>query len=123
MKSKKKSKPFSEMNAKELAEATAKYDAEFIEDSFGPMPPEEREWFEQARKRGRPRRGHGAKVISVSVEKGLLTRSDALAKKRRMSRSALIEVGLLTVLAREDENAESTASHQTKKKRQKRRAV
>ena len=121
MKRKNKSKPFSEMNAQELAEATAKYDKEFIEDSFGPMPPEEREWFEQARKRGRPRRGHGAKVISVSVEKGLLARSDALAKKRKISRSALIEVGLWTVLAKASEDA--AAKPPRRARRQKRKAV
>ncbi len=51
-----KTKPFSEMNAQELAEATAEFDKEFIADSFGPPPPEALEQLERARKRGRSRK-------------------------------------------------------------------
>ena len=121
MKRKKNKKPFTEMNMEELAEATAEFDKEMIVDSFGPMPPEERAWFERARKRGRPRRNDGVKVISVSMEKRLLARATALAKKRKMSRSALIEVGLMTVLAKADE--EAAAKPPRRARRQKRKAV
>jgi hypothetical protein len=38
-------------------------------------------------------------VISVSVERGLLGRSDRLAKSLGVSRAALIERGLKAVLA------------------------
>jgi len=58
MKPKNKSKPFTEMNTQELAEATAEFDKEMIVDSFGPLPPEALEWFERARKRGRPRKAN-----------------------------------------------------------------
>jgi hypothetical protein len=38
-------------------------------------------------------------VISVSVERGLLSRSDSLAKNLSLSRASLIERGLKAVLA------------------------
>lgn len=38
-------------------------------------------------------------MISVSVERGLLARSDALARTLGISRAALIERGLRVVLA------------------------
>jgi hypothetical protein len=73
-----------------------------IIDEFGPMGPEARtRWRRARRKPGRPRRGKGAKVISVSVERGLLSRSDALAKNLGVSRAGLIERGLKAVLAAE----------------------
>ncbi|MBL7134935.1 MAG: hypothetical protein ISS78_12610 [Phycisphaerae bacterium] len=99
MKREQKNKPFSEMNKEELAEATAIYDQEFIIDSFGPMPPEAVERLERAKKRGRPRKGEGVKVISVSMERGLLDESDAFARERNMSRSALIASALRTMIA------------------------
>jgi hypothetical protein len=42
--------------------------------------------------------GGGVKVISVSVERGLLARSDALARDLGISRASLIERGLRAVL-------------------------
>ncbi len=99
MKQERRRKPFAAMNAKELAEATAEFDREFAVDSFGPPPPEAEALLEKARRRGRPRKGAGAKVISVSVEKGLLERSDSLAKRMKISRAALIARGLRAVLA------------------------
>jgi hypothetical protein len=88
---KKTQKPFWEMNKQELAEATAEFDKEFIGDTFRPMTPAERAQWERIRnKPGRPRTGQGAQVISVSVEKGLLKRSDRLAKRLGLTRAALI---------------------------------
>lgn len=123
MKRKQKSKPYSQMNKEELAAATAIYDKEFIADSFSPPPPEALEQLERAKKRGRPRKGDGAKVISVSVEKGLLARSDALAKERKMSRSALIETGLLTVLARAEAAKTAQPKQPSRGRGRKRKAV
>ena len=87
------------MNTRELAEATAEFDREFVEDSFGPPPPEARARLEKAKRRGRPPKGAGAKVISVSVERGLLERTDSLAKRLKIPRAALIARGLRAVLA------------------------
>lgn len=88
--------------ASKLAEGTARYDREMVIDEFAPMTAVERaRWARAKRKPGRPRRGKGAKVISVSVERGLLSRSDALAKDLGLSRAGLIERGLQAVLAAE----------------------
>jgi len=101
MKRKTLAKPFSEMNAKELAEATAEFDREFISETFGPPDAAAKERYAKAlRKRGRPRRGLGAKVISVTVEQSLLRRTDRLAKKLKLSRAQLIERGLRNVLSK-----------------------
>jgi hypothetical protein len=67
-----------------------------------PLTAEERAWWKKVRRRpGRPRRGTGAKVISVSVEQELLARSDVLAKSLGISRALLIQRGLKAVLAAE----------------------
>ncbi|MBV8780708.1 MAG: hypothetical protein JO353_04860 [Phycisphaerae bacterium] len=52
-----------------------------------------------AKTRGRPVTGAGAKVISLSVERTLLARADAAARKLRISRAALVARGLEAVLA------------------------
>jgi len=97
-------KPYQEMNTEELAEATAEFDKEFVADTFGPLTPEMRaQWEAAKRKPARPKEGPSVQVISVSIEKDLLARSDALAKKKRISRARLIARGLRAVLAAEGE--------------------
>ena len=63
-------KPYWEMNLDELREATKEFDRKFV-----PTEPLTREmrarWERVKRKRGRPVRGDGAKVISLSVARGL----------------------------------------------------
>ena len=51
-------------------------------------------------KRGRPVRGRGAKVISLSEEQSLLERADALAKKEGVSRASIVARGLEAILPR-----------------------
>jgi len=95
----KRSKSFVEMTTRELAKATADLDREFVADTFGELDVASRRQWERIRKKpGRPRRGRGAKAISVTVEKSLLVRTDRLAKKLKVSRAALIEHGLREVL-------------------------
>jgi len=80
------------------------FDAEFAGDAFGLMPPEAKAAWQKAKRRpGRPRQGRGAKVIAVSLERRLLARSDALARRRGVPRSALIAEGLREVLAQAEE--------------------
>ncbi len=84
----------------ELQEATRQFDEEMVVDRSQPLNARERRLWEKARRKpGRPKRGAGVKVISVSVERGLLGRSDQLAKALGLSRAALIERGLKAVLA------------------------
>ncbi len=93
---------FEDMKARELAEATRPYGREMVVDEFKPLTGASRErWNRARRKRGRPRRGKGAKVISVSVERELLSRSDTLARDLGVTRAGLIERGLKAVLAAE----------------------
>lgn len=88
-----------EMNTDELAKATSEFDREFVVDTFGELDEHTRRQWERIRKKpGRPRRGRGAKAISVTVEKALLARTDRLAKKLKVSRAAIIEHGLRRVL-------------------------
>ena len=93
-------RPFRAMRTDELAEATAAYGQEMVVDEFKPLTKAARSRWERAqRKPGRPRRGRGVKVISVSVEQDLLQRSDKLARSLGLSRARLIERGLKVVLA------------------------
>jgi hypothetical protein len=79
-------------------------DQEFVIDSFGPPPPEAlSNWLRAKHKRGRSSPSRRSAVISIRVEKTLLARSDALAKKKRISRARLIARGLLACLAAEGE--------------------
>ncbi|MDB5299826.1 MAG: hypothetical protein JWO87_1489 [Phycisphaerales bacterium] len=55
-------------------------------------------WQRFKKKMGRPRVGKGAKLISVTVEKGLLERADAYAKEHGLKRAQMIAQGLLRVI-------------------------
>jgi hypothetical protein len=93
---------YTSMTTKELAEATKEFDQEFVADTFGPPTPEAAALMRRARRKvGRPIMGKGVKVISVSVEKDLLVRSDALARRLKIHRAQLIARGLQAVLAAE----------------------
>ena len=97
-----KARPYTSMKVGELREATTPYEAEMAIDGFRePGSRARQRWVRARRKPGRPRRGAGARVISVSVERGLLTESDRLAKSLGVSRAGLIERGLKAVLAAE----------------------
>ncbi|MDQ6893305.1 MAG: hypothetical protein M3167_11590 [Acidobacteriota bacterium] len=97
-----KRKNFETMTTSRLTEATSAYGREMVIDEFKPLTgAAAKRWGQARRKPGRPRRGKGAKVISVSVERELLSRSDTLAKDLGLSRAAVVERGLKAVLAAE----------------------
>jgi hypothetical protein len=84
----------------ELEALTADLDQEFIGDSFGPMSEADRKlWRKAKRRRGRPTVGKGVKVVSVSIERGLLAKSDKLAKELGISRARLVAEGLQKVIS------------------------
>lgn len=94
--------PFVRMTTEELQAVTAEFGREMVVDEFGPLSARARSRLKKARQRpGRPRQGEGAKVISVTVEKSLLARSDALAKNMGVTRAGMIARGLKAVLAAE----------------------
>ncbi len=93
---------YERMRPEELITATSAFDKEFIvEESRPPSTEEKRLWARARRKPGRPVVGRGVRVISVSVERDLLTRSDALARRLGITRASLVSRGLKAVLAAE----------------------
>lgn len=93
---------YERMTGKQLRTKTAEFDNEMVVTKSRPLTAEKRAWWQSVRRRpGRPRRGRGAKVISVSVEQGLLARADVLARNLGIPRTLLIERGLKAVLAAE----------------------
>ncbi len=102
MRNNKQRKTFFDLTEAEKERAVARFDREFVIEESRPLTAAQRAAWERAkRKRGRPRRGKGAQVISVSVERGLLEASDKLAAKKRITRATLIARGLRAVLAAE----------------------
>jgi hypothetical protein len=95
-----KRKPYWEMSARELANATKRFDEPMVVDESRPLTADERaRWNRVKRKRGRPKVGGGSQRVSLSIEKGLLKRVSAYAKKRRISRSGVIAKALESLLA------------------------
>jgi len=95
----KPSKPYWEMNTQELAEATRDLDGDLDPRRLKPLSPQMTAiWERMKRKRGRPPVGEGSKVISLSVEKSLLKRSDNFAKKEGLTRAQLVARALENLL-------------------------
>ena len=92
--------PWSQMNAKQLAEATREFDREMPGIPGRPLTAAQKKMHRDAAKAaakkraGRPPKGEGAEVVAVSIERGLLKRADALAKRRKVGRSALFTAAL-----------------------------
>lgn len=95
-----KQKQYWQMNAQELAASTRQFDEPMIVDKSRPLNANERaRWKRVKNGKGRPKVGQGHQRISVSIEKGLLKRATALAKRRRVSRSKLVAIALEQALA------------------------
>ena len=93
-------KPYWEMTTEELGAATAEFNEPFAFERSRPLNREERaQWERMKRKRGRPRRGRGAKVVSVSFERGFLAELDRLARRLKTSRSRLLAAGAQRIMA------------------------
>lgn len=77
-------------------------DREFSRAETKPLTVRQRKAWNKFRKRrrsaGRPKVGEGAKVVSLTIEGGLLKRADALAKREGVSRAQLVARGLQMVL-------------------------
>ncbi len=100
MKTKAEQKIFKDLTATKLEEMTRDLDREFIADTFRPMTPREQERWERAKRKTKSgTAASNVKTIAVNVEKSLLERSENLAKKKGLTRDALIGRALKTVLA------------------------
>jgi hypothetical protein len=101
---KKTSKPYWEMTTEELREATKEFDEEFVADRSKPLTPEMRALWERVKaKKPRTADGRTEQTIAVHLDKALLDRATALARKKRLSRDALVARGLRALLAAEGE--------------------
>jgi hypothetical protein len=118
MSKRKRLKPSWEMTIAELEALTKDLDDEFVSDKFKPLTARERaEWESIKRGRGRPKVGKGVKVVSVSIERDLLARTDKAAKRAGVSRAKLVSAGLRRVLAElESGRAAATPKARTSKK-------
>jgi phosphatidylserine/phosphatidylglycerophosphate/cardiolipin synthase-like enzyme len=101
---KKPSKPYWEMTTAELREATKQFDEEFVGDKAKPLSPRMKALWEKAKAKGEADvNGATDAHIAVRLDKDLLKRCTALAKKKRLTRDALIARGLRALLAAEGE--------------------
>jgi hypothetical protein len=91
---------FEQMTDEQKSAFARQYDREIPLSETRPLTAAERRLFQEILKRGRgrPRIGKGAARINITIEKGLLDRVNALAKKRKLSRAQLIAKGLELVL-------------------------
>ncbi len=91
---------FQALTQAEKDRAYAHYDRKVPMSETRPLTPAERAQFERVRRRlvGRPRIGQGAKVVAVTLEKGLLGRVDAYAKTHGLKRAEMISRGLRLVM-------------------------
>ena len=90
---------YGRMTEQELDAVVAGLDRPIAASETRPMTAAERRQWERAKRGpGRPRRGQGARAISLSVERSLLDAADAFAKRAGISRAALFERGLRAVL-------------------------
>ena len=102
MSRKKTAKPYWEMTTEELREATKEFDNEFVADKAQSLTPQMRvRWQRAKNKQPRTENGEDERTIVVRLEKRLLDLCTALAKKKRMSRDALIARSLKALLAAE----------------------
>src|SRR5256885_629017 len=80
------------------------FDEEFVGDKGRPLSPEMKARWERAKAKGEPpANGKVEQTIAVRLDKALLKQCTALAKKKRLSRDALIARGLRVLLAAEGE--------------------
>ncbi len=96
-------KPYWNMTADELAEATREFDREDVGETFRDLTPaEEKAWRGAVHKRVRrgPVSDKVVKSVTVEIQATLLKRVDALARKRGISRGRLVAESLETMLGK-----------------------
>ena len=91
-----KRKPYAQMNTKELAAATAEFDKPWPGPGLPgkPLTARDRAKHRKAGLGGRPQIGEGAKIVPISLERGLLRRADTFAKQHKLKRSQMVADGL-----------------------------
>ena len=88
---KRSAKDYWEMTPEELREATKEFDEDFVFERAKPLTPEMKARSERAKNKSEPTtNGKTKQTIAVRLDKILVERCTALAKKKRLSRDALI---------------------------------
>ena len=103
MKPAKRVKPYWQMSTGELREATAEFDDEFVAEAAKPMSPQMRRRWQRARAKASAKEKSSVETIAVRLDRSLLDRCTALAKKKHLSRDTLIARGLRAILLAEGE--------------------
>jgi hypothetical protein len=95
------------MTLEEVDEVAKEFDDEFVAERAKPMSPEQTVSWERVQanliKGEQVANGDIEQTIAIRLDKKLLDRCTALAKKKRLSRDALVARGLRTLLAAEGE--------------------
>jgi len=92
---------FDALSGAEKAKIVAEIEAEDPADRLGrskPLTREQRADWRRRKKMGRPKIGQGHKVVSISLEAGLLKKADAYAKRHGLKRAQLVAQGLRRVI-------------------------
>ncbi len=90
---------FMEMTDRQRDAEVANFDREFIGTPGKPLTPADRSQHRRARKKaGRPVVGKGAKRLMITMERELLSKADAYARKKKLSRSQLVARGVQVLL-------------------------
>lgn len=93
-----------DMNITELARATREFDRAGEPRFLRPPAAEKRRHDALIRRikrrRGRPRVGAGARRIQITIERGLLSKTDQFARAHGLSRSELIAQCLTPIVAK-----------------------
>ncbi len=104
MNSKENLTPYSERTPEELRAATKEFDEEFAADRAVPLSSDlMARWKRAQAKLCETENGSIEQTVSVRLNKELLERCNALAKKKSISRDALFARGLLVLLTAEGE--------------------
>jgi hypothetical protein len=94
------------MSDAEKAKLIADIDAQTPEQRLAESKPltsaQRARWNKFKKKMGRPKIGAGTQLISMTIEKGLLKRADAYAKRHGLKRTQLIAQGLRAVMGESD---------------------
>jgi hypothetical protein len=91
---------FMALSDADKAKVAVYYERGVPPEDLRPLTAAQRRQWERVKRRGRPRKGLGAKPVSVTIEAELLRRADAYAQQHGLTRAALIARGLEAVIRR-----------------------
>jgi hypothetical protein len=84
----------------EKDQEVAEFETAIDRSQWKPLSVKQRKLWQKVQRSmgGRPRRGEGAKMVAVTIEKGLLKRVDEYARQHDLKRAEMIARGLEIIL-------------------------